>query len=122
MTRYAVSGEVSPDCTIADTGEPAGEYNGQPYWTWEASGQTWYLSVQIALSPNIYHWVISTAVGDVPRGTPSWYMDGSTPIGDYVPNRDATGTATVAEYVPPDEYIVVEWTASGKFTILKKSA
>ena len=42
-TAYSVSGTLSPDCTTSNTGEPAGTYNDEDYWTWTNDADTWYL-------------------------------------------------------------------------------
>lgn len=47
MTRYAVSGITSPDCTTEDTGEPAGTINGQPYWEWVVAPTTGNATVAV---------------------------------------------------------------------------
>jgi hypothetical protein len=58
-----------------------------------------------------------------PKGSPTFGRVDAAEIvhGLYIGANGATGTATVAEYVPPaDEYIVVKWRVSGEFTVLKK--
>jgi hypothetical protein len=121
--RLTISGTVTPDCTIVDTGEPAGELNGQPYWQWtgkkpDGSPTTYFL---YWVAPN---WIISTLLGAV--WATQWANAAGSVIGDYAPGSFHTGTVTVTEYTPPEppmaEYLVVEWTASGRFTVLKKGA
>jgi hypothetical protein len=122
MTRYSVSGTLTPDATIADTGEPAGTVNGQPYWQYQAGGETW----RLFYSALAVKWLICAdwngdgAIDERDsKDGPHWTS--AALAGDYIPVGGATGTATVAEYVPPaDEYIVVKWRASGEFTVLKK--
>ena len=117
MARYAVSGTLSPDATTADTGEPAGTFSGQPYWTWTNDAGTWYL------------WTVF-GVYLISADPPAFIQPGlfwQNSVGEYVvpgtysPVGANTGTATVAEYVAPtpDEYITVRWRASGEFTVLK---
>ena len=101
MTRYSVSGTLTPDATTADTGEPAGTYNGQPYWTWG----TWYLflsDLRIIGQPSNL-WAIADNL-DRLEATFVWF--GSTGVeGAYTPafGNPATGTATVAEYAPSSD-------------------
>jgi hypothetical protein len=129
--RLTISGTVSPDCTTPDTGEPAGQYNGQDYWTWEAGGQAWALfaSEVSGKSGEVIQWAIQqTAPGVLVE--PYWISsvpEGGAATGTYSPVPLVSGNlVTVTEYTPPeppaDEYLVVEWTASGRFTVLKKGA
>ena len=109
MARYSVSGTLSPDATTADTGEAAGTFSGQPYWTWTNDAGTWYLFLNGA------NWAIANAFD---RFTKAWY-GGPAIAGDYVEDAllGTTGTATVTQI---DEYYAVKWKMSGEFTILKK--
>jgi hypothetical protein len=88
--RFAITGDPDPDCRTDDTGAPAGTYNGEPYWSWEAGGETWYLWWLTSA------WWISAAVGDA--GT-SW-LGGGEIQGDYGDFNATTGTATVAHLTP----------------------
>lgn len=108
MTRYAITGtpDISPDCTTPDTGEPAGERNGQPYWMWTNEAGTWYLSkwAENMMNPASVTWGIGPRFGISVGAEPGWQADERSetgPAGTYSPNESATGTATVAEYVPP---------------------
>jgi len=98
MTRYVVSGTVSPDCTTPDTGEPAGTYNGQNYWTWTNDAGTWYL--WWFTSPRGNAWTITAELGSAPDGLLwyQWTTEQIIPVsGEYPTNGDnSTGTATVA--------------------------
>lgn len=125
--RLTISGTVTPDCTIADTGEPAGTHSGQDYWTWEAGGQTWYLWNYVIPDErgDNWYWVISQVApkeldGSELRWAKVVVSDETVDsIGNYPAATLTTGTVTVTEYIP-DEYLVVKWTASGEFTVLKK--
>lgn len=94
MPAYIISGTLTPDATTANTGELAGTYNGQNYWTWTNDAGTWYLYLTEA--------AVYAIAGQLPAGKaqPAW-QGGAAVAGDYLPNPNATGTATVAEYVPP---------------------
>jgi hypothetical protein len=121
MARYSVSGTLSPDATTADTGEAPGVFIGQNYWTWTNDAGTWYLfaGTYAGETPT---WNVSNLLG-LGLGIPIWQgPNSSNPVGDYTPLANATGTATVAEITEPaaDEYYVIQWKASGEFTILKK--
>lgn len=120
MARYSVSGTLSPDATVADTGEAAGEHNGQPYWSWTNDAGTWYLWSSTV--KGVISWYLSPTLGSSMWTGPA--SVGATPNGDYLPPRfppGITGTASVAEYVEPSapECITLRWRASGEFTILK---
>lgn len=118
MTRLAVSGTLSPDASTADTGEPAGAFNSADYWSWTNDGGTWYLWYD-----SLNKWVISDSLGAGPfQGRAGWGLLEGQVVGVYSILVGVTGIATVAEYVAPtpDKYITVEWTASGKFTVLRK--
>jgi hypothetical protein len=120
--RLTISGtpDLSPDCTVADTGEPAGlDSNGNEYFTWEAGGHAWYLWF-LSIEQG---WVISQLLQAFPVRPPGPWWSGTSQLGEYAPQGTSVGTVTVAEYIPPpveDEYLVVKWKASGEFTILKK--
>jgi len=120
MTRYSVSGTANPDCTVADTGEAAGEFAGQPYWSWANANGTWYLWTVFG------SYVISSTPPEF--ASPSvWWMNGvanNVVLGTYSPQAGTSGVIDVTEYDSPviDEHIVIEWTASGKFTVLKKAS
>ncbi len=92
---YAISGELSPDCTVGDTGESAGTVNGQPYWEWVAGGVTYYLCNATELFGVM--WGITTVLGSFPQQGPYWMKDGEEAeiLGDYAPGGGAAGTATV---------------------------
>lgn len=106
MMAYAVTGTLTPDAT-GNTGEPAGEYNGQPYWMWTNEAGTWYLyAYAYAFGDS---WMISKMLGGVPsipvmpywRGTPGTPGGGMPSVaGSYSP-YGATGTAVVAELASP---------------------
>lgn len=102
--RLTVTGtpDLSPDCTTPDTGEPAGTYNGQNYWTWTNDAGTWFLWYKrVTFPPPGYQKMyISAALGNS-YGWQLTITDPAVIIGNYTSNGAYTGTATVAEYVPP---------------------
>jgi hypothetical protein len=113
--RLVVTGtpDLSPDCTTPDTGAPAGTYNGYDYWTWTNDAGTWYLWM-LPAALNRYG-IISAALGVPPAidGPPGWtynfrFFPDDYPVASYAPQfgSGATGTATVAEYVPPVATVV----------------
>jgi len=125
MTRYSVSGTLSPDATTADTGEPAGQFGGHPYWSW---GE-WYLFNAGVFGSSV--WVVanrlsvSLVAGGVDR---AWQAAVGGPAGEYNPmvGMGTAGTATVAEYVAPPtptEYAVLtinDGPLAGEYIVLKK--
>jgi hypothetical protein len=123
--QYSVSGTLDPDATTANTGPAAGTYNGQSYWSWLVGEQEWFLW----WGSGGLQWFIARQLGGpISRGTPHFNrfaltgdpLDGIA--GDYTP-IDATGTATVAEYVaPPAEYAVLtinDGPLAGQYVVLK---
>lgn len=103
MTRYSVSGTLNPNATTPDTGEPAGTYGGKSYWQWVKDGTTyrmyWFFvnwiitSAELGANPGTYWWLPNPPPPDAPAGA-------------YSAGGSATGTATVAEYVPPVAAVV----------------
>ena len=90
--RYSVSGDPNPDCTVADTGPPAGTVEGKPYWEWTTGARTWRLQWGGS------NWGILNVGGDAAF----WAMIGPTePPGEYAPITGTTGNPIVAEYVEP---------------------
>lgn len=117
MARYSVSGTLTPDATTADTGEPVGVWNGQPYWRWLVGEQEWYLWKYLTV------WVITKALQNLMNN--AWQnLSGDIP-GTYSPITGASGTATVAEYVEPPpatEYAVLtinDGLFAGQYIVLK---
>lgn len=85
----------SPNC--AGVYEEHVLYNGQMSYVCTNEAGTWYLWGRIVTS--VWRWVISATLGNQ---TNSFYRIGLEDIaGEYAPQAGATGTATVAEYVPP---------------------
>ena len=107
MSAYKITGTISPNATTANTGEPAGTLNEQPYWTWEAGGFTWYLWFDDSSAPLLYAWRMTKVLGG---GTgppnPHWEKTGNTPdpAGSYLPKITATGTATVTVVANPVQF------------------
>jgi hypothetical protein len=99
MTRYSVSGTLTPDATTPDTGEPAGTYDAQPYWSWTNDAGTWYLWWYFDGIGGTWE-ITNSAPGP---GFPWWVIMWTSALleGEYHANIGAAGTATVAEYVPP---------------------
>jgi len=132
MTAYAVTGTLSPDVTTANTGEPDGYFGDPPYWQWLVGETLWILSYTQTIegpkpTTTYDNWFIDTLFGG---GSP-WYWlkktvaDGSPdPVGEYAPMNSATGTATVAEYVPPSNPTYATLTINdgplaGQYIVLK---
>jgi len=124
MTRYSVSGILTPDATTADTGVAAGTHNGQPYWEWN----DWYLLA--AGTPGRTYWVIANRLsqGFIENSSDRvWRVTSGGPIGEYNPvaNMGTIGTATVAEITEPTptEYAVLtinDGPLAGQYIVLKK--
>jgi hypothetical protein len=127
MARYSVSGDVTPDCTTADTGEQAGSQGGLPNWRWLAGGQEWWLQATGT------GWLLCVDYNgdgflnfqDSISG-PNWQSAGTDgkPPGEYTPSNGASGTVIVAEYVepPPTEYAVLtinDGPLAGEYIVLK---
>ena len=127
MTRYAIDGNPTPDCRIADTGNPAGTFENRDYWTWEADGRTWYLYshtgywfIAETLDTEIekQYWV-SDAAYEQPEDVATWkaYNPG-------LPEVFYEGSPTVTVYVPPPmKVLVLEWLQgehAGRYTVLKE--
>jgi hypothetical protein len=117
--RYSVSGTLVPDATTADTGVSAGTHNDKPYWRWVVGEQEWFLNYITMF--NRY------GITDNLNPVNGWLRDAASedPAGNYSPLSGATGTATVAEYVPPapEKLLVLEWHVgphAGKYTLLKE--
>lgn len=110
MTAYSVSGTLTPDATTANTGEPAGTFNGQDYWTWTNDAGTWYLLFGTS-------WRIYKGSLTPPPFDPWWNRGVANILGEYSPVIAATGTATVAEYVPPVASVEVIMGCQGKVNI-----
>jgi hypothetical protein len=113
MTRYAVSGTTSPDCTTEDTGEPAGTINGQPYWEWVVGSVTCRL-YRLVVTPAVMS--IVAIQGGVNIG--AWSKPGTGITGIYTAIAPTTGNATVAVYVPP-AYVTLQGETG--FIVLRKS-
>ena len=121
--QLAITGTVTPDCTIANTGDPAGTLNGESYWAWTAGGQEWWLQWTGT------EWLLcadwngdgQVNVQDLDLGA---YWTNANMLGEYTPTNGATGTATVAEYAEPPaptgDTLVIRWNVSGEITILRK--
>jgi len=111
--RLTVTGtpDLSPDCTTPDTGEPAGMYQEQLYWTWTNEAGTWYLRWDN--TPERYM-IVSQA--DIVWMDPHWVSTGGDfdLLGTYTPAAGAIGTAIVAEYVPPATTVELFFGAQGK--------
>jgi len=124
MTRYSVSGTLTPDATTADTGVAAGTISGESYWAWKASGQTWWLQWTGTEWLLCADWNVDGLVNAEDRVAGAYWTNANM-LGEYTPANGATGTATVAEYVPPPEnLLVLEWLTgphAGKYTLLKES-
>jgi len=99
---YSVSGILSPDATTENTGEPAGTYNGQDYWTWTGydyrGEEPELLTFYLFFSTFFSNWYISHELGN----TAGWSR---SPNSSEIPgNYTSTywlieGIATVAEVV-----------------------
>ena len=104
-----ITGTISPDVTIPDSGPPNGTWNGRDYWTWYAAEETWYLFWFTVKSTK---WVISADLGTLSLSLGVWYGPNAvSPVGTYTPVAPATGDATVAEYVPdntPDAFVFTD--------------
>lgn len=99
MTRYSVSGTLTPDATTADTGDPAGTHNGQPYWSWTNDAGTWFLWFSQEAFGR-YRYAINHGLDESLMWSGSFLNP--LPIGNYEANLGmCTGLSTVAEYVPP---------------------
>ncbi len=130
MTRYTIGGDPNPDCRIADTGEPAGTFEGRDYWAWEAGGRTWFLysiggywliSETLDAEVNKQYWV-SNAAYERPEDVATY--EGYNP---GVPEVFYTGNPTATLYEPPEpepeKLLVLEWLSgpyAGKYTVLKE--
>jgi len=83
---YEVTGELTPDVT--GTYEDAGEYNGRRYYQRTPNGWLlWWNGVTT--------YFISTALGV--QGVSFWNRVTEQPPGQYFPQGDAIGEATVTE-------------------------
>lgn len=100
--RWTITGtpDLSPDCTTPDTGEPAGTFQSQSYWTWTAGESTYYLWWGGAFDS---FWYITPSLGGKPLVDP--YFKSLefklTPDGQYNAANGGAGIVTVAEYAPP---------------------
>lgn len=98
MPNKQVTGSLSPDATVAHTGEPAGMHGGAMYWEYTgADGQTWKIFKSIGFGL----WMINRQfVDDFSMfgnpTAPGWYGP-ATVDGVYSPFQFATGNATVAD-------------------------
>lgn len=95
--KLSIIGTLTPDATIADTGDPVGTYNSQPYWSWSAGGHTWYLFFQPGFAGS--QWVIG-ASPPAALYAASWIGGQGVPTGEYSPEIIASGVLTVAEVSP----------------------
>jgi len=139
MTRYSVSGTLTPDATTADTGEAVGTEAEKPYFDWTAGGRDWRMCWNAVTA----EWAI------IPRGVTSsgfirtptqinsllnwggWWRGPQTEsnAGEYAAQNgsggeEVTGTATVAEIVEPTptEYAVLtinDGPLAGEYIVLK---
>lgn len=124
MTDHSVSGPVSPDCTTPDTGEPAGTEQGQPYFDWDTADPTWskwrmcrsgfggnpWVIIPRDFTENPAYSGFFRDFGDLSflatSGIGFWLTSTDAVVNSYAPQAPATGTATVAEYVPPVAAVV----------------
>lgn len=86
-----VSGTLDPDA--ADDYLPVGSYNGQP--AWKAATKNWW----VWYVPDYTTYVLTTVLaGGLEASDPFWFCQNTetAPIGTYIPNSPATGTATTA--------------------------
>ena len=112
MATYTISGTLTPDAT-GTTGEPAGVFNGQNYWTWTTEGTAWYLAY------NGPRYVIRNTLGAGATGL--WISDtiGIDPSGTYIPLINVTGTATVALAPMYMAFEISDGPDAGKFIALE---
>lgn len=110
MTRYSVTGTITPNATTpTNTGEPAGTFNDQPYWSWTNDAGTWYLWSR--LDRGVRWWYVSESTGSLAAAY--WGLRTNSPAGNYVPKSPATGTATVSEAPSgPDSFSFEDVTAA----------
>lgn len=88
LLRFDVTGTLGPDVTGTYVG--AGFYNGQPYYSLEASGgQTWYISWDDSAN-----WYLAKQLGATSGDC--WKRNDPDIEGTYTLQNSATGTATVA--------------------------
>ena len=105
MTSYLVGSRddpIVPDATGVYV--EAGTYNGYPYYEREPGGWAIWMYVVAGKFGNTYGWFISDALGSIanPSFAPSELNNPPNPItNNHFGVNGATGTATVAEYVPP---------------------
>lgn len=110
MARYSVSGTLTPDATTADTGDPAGTHNGQPYWSWTNDEGTWFLWFSQEAFGR-YRYAINHGLDESLMWSGSFLNP--LPIGNYEANLSmCTGLSTVAE-VLEDESSSSSSTSSG---------
>lgn len=108
---YTVTGDPSPDCTTETTGESAGDYDGYPYWTWVASGVTWYL----------FWRMYQYAIGDSMPSPGMLWLGGGTPEQiAFTPTGWVTGSPVVI--VPSGQTSYVAISAAGKHIVLERQA
>ena len=115
MTAYRVDGTLTPDATTATTGEPAGTYGGQPYWSWTNDAGTWFL-----YSPHAGNdWRISPTL---PSGKTDPFWNHLTPItGEYGETNGASGTATVTAIASSTyaAFTINDGPLAGQYIVLK---
>jgi hypothetical protein len=95
--RFAVTGDPDPDCRTTDTGAPAGEHGGEPYWTWEAGGETWYLWWYTFEGG---YWIISVELGGSKGALDDWWFSDTLEAEYTAGGSETTGTTTVAHLTP----------------------
>ena len=103
MTRYSITGDSSPDCSIADTGIRVGTRNGQPYWSWVNDAGTWYLfyTWTSELDPC---WLISNTLSDWLSegggGELGWYRISESIEGDYDNTAGPANGTPIVDEIP----------------------
>ena len=122
MTAYSVTGTTSPDCTTASTGEPAGTYGGEPYWSWVNGATTWYLWFDLGIGG--WWWISATPPGD--SFEDAWGQILGTVTGLYAPYTGLfySGDSTIAEYIPPAAstyatLTIADGPLAGQYIVLK---
>ena len=118
--QLAITGTVNPDCTIANTGDPAGIIGGESYWSWTAGGRTWWLQWLGSEWLICADWNADGIINADDMLTGAHWLSPNL-LGEYTPANGATGTATVAEYVesPTGDTLIIRWNVSGEITILR---
>ena len=114
--KLTISGALSPDATIANTGEPTGQYLGRDQWTWAAGGHAWTL--RYVADPFASGWKILADGGE-----DYWWAgpNAVSPVGEYSPALGA-GAMTISEHTGADAYatlVVNEGPLAGMYIILK---